>query len=99
MRFIAGSHRWPVLRHELIAPPIRMGLRLCGTKPDAPETICELPGVGATIHDGRTLHGAGPNLSGQPRRALVFGFGLAPVLLDHAQPLSVATAGMLTGIH
>jgi ectoine hydroxylase-related dioxygenase (phytanoyl-CoA dioxygenase family) len=81
MRFIAGSHRWPVLPHELIAADSH-GLRLSGSRPSAPETICELPASGATIHDGRTLHGAGPNLSGQPRRALVFGFGLAPVLLD-----------------
>ena len=44
--------------------------------------MCELPAGGATVHDGRTVHGAGANLSGQPRRALVFGFGLAPVLLD-----------------
>jgi hypothetical protein len=58
------------------------GLRLSDTHPDSPQAVCELPTGGATIHDGRTLHYAGPNLSGQPRRALVFGFGLAPVLLD-----------------
>lgn len=80
MRFIAGSHRGPVLPHELISADSH-GLRLCGTTPDDPEIVCELPAAGATIHDGRTVHGAGPNRSGQPRRALVFGFGLAPVLL------------------
>ena len=81
MRFIAGSHRGPVLPHELIAADSH-GLRLSVPMPDAPEISCELPASGATIHDGRTLHGAGPNLSGQPRRALVFGFGLPPVPLD-----------------
>ena len=81
MRFIAGSHRRPVLPHQLISADSH-GLRLSDTTPDAPETICELPAAGATIHDGRTLHAAGPNLSERPRRALVFGFGLAPVLLD-----------------
>lgn len=81
MRFIPGSHRGPVLPHELISADSH-GLRLSGTMPDGPEAICELPAAGATIHAGRTLHGAGPNLSGRPRRALVFGFGRAPVLLD-----------------
>jgi hypothetical protein len=81
MRFIPGSHCGPVLRHELITADSH-GLQLSETMPGAAETVCELPAAGATIHDGRTLHAAGPNLSGQPRRALVFGFGLAPVLLD-----------------
>ncbi|HWN07087.1 MAG TPA: phytanoyl-CoA dioxygenase family protein [Steroidobacteraceae bacterium] len=80
-RFIPGTHRGPVLPHELISADSH-GLRLCKPVPDAPEISCELPAAGATIHDGRTVHSAGPNLSGQPRRALVFGFGLAPVPLD-----------------
>ncbi len=80
-RFMPGSHRGPVLPHELISPESH-GLQLCGPLPDAREIACELPAAGATIHDGRTVHSAGPNLSGQPRRALVFGFGLAPVPLD-----------------
>jgi hypothetical protein len=81
MSFIPGSHRWPVLPHELLSADSH-GLRLSETTPDAAQTICELPAAGATVHDGRTLHSAGPNLSARPRRALVFGFGLAPVLLD-----------------
>jgi ectoine hydroxylase-related dioxygenase (phytanoyl-CoA dioxygenase family) len=80
MRFIPGSHRGPVLRHELISADSH-GLRLSEQIPDGPQAICELPATGASVHDGRTLHCAGPNLSAQPRRALVFGFGLAPVLL------------------
>jgi Phytanoyl-CoA dioxygenase (PhyH) len=81
MRFIPGSHRGPVLPHRLISAESH-GLLLDGPMPDAPEAVCELPAAGATIHDGRTLHSAGPNLSAQPRRALVFGFGLAPRLLE-----------------
>ncbi|HKE94469.1 MAG TPA: phytanoyl-CoA dioxygenase family protein [Povalibacter sp.] len=81
MQFIPGSHRGPVLPHELISPSAH-GLRLREMTPLAPVTICELPAGAATLHDGRTVHGAGPNSSAQPRRALVFGFGLAPVLLD-----------------
>jgi ectoine hydroxylase-related dioxygenase (phytanoyl-CoA dioxygenase family) len=50
---------------------------------DSRQIICELPTGGATIHDGRTIHYAGPNLSDRPRRALVFGFGLPSVLLDN----------------
>ena len=80
MRFIPGSHRGPVLPHELVSADTH-GLRATEMPPDARETICELPAGGATLHDGRTLHAAGPNVSGRPRRALVFGFGLAPVPL------------------
>jgi hypothetical protein len=81
MQFIAGSHRSPVLSHQLISADSH-GLRLCTETPKAPVTVCELPAAAATVHDGRTLHAAGPNLSGSPRRALVFGFSLAPTLLD-----------------
>jgi hypothetical protein len=81
MRFIRGSHRGPVLPHELVSADAH-GLRLCGAAPEGAEAVCELPARGATVHHGRTVHGAGANSSGGPRRAVVFGFGLAPVLLD-----------------
>jgi ectoine hydroxylase-related dioxygenase (phytanoyl-CoA dioxygenase family) len=81
MRFIPGSHRGPVLPHELISADAH-GLRATVMPPGAREIACELPAGGATLHDGRTLHAAGPNVSGRPRRALVFGFGLAPVALE-----------------
>jgi ectoine hydroxylase-related dioxygenase (phytanoyl-CoA dioxygenase family) len=81
MAFIPGSHRGPVLPHALISPDSH-GLRLSGEAPGAPAETCELPAGGATVHDGRTLHSAGPNRSGEPRRALVFGFGLEPRALD-----------------
>ncbi len=81
MRFIRGSHRGPVLPHELVSADAH-GLRLRDEPPQGEVAVCELPAGGATVHDGRTVHGAGANASGQPRRALVFGFGLAPVHLD-----------------
>jgi hypothetical protein len=98
MQFIPGSHRGPVLPHELISADSH-GLRLSGMPPDAAETTCELPAAGATIHDGRTLHGAGPNLSGRPRRALVFGFGLPPVRLDTPNHYPWQRPEWLSGIH
>lgn len=81
MRFIRGSHCGAVLPHALVSPDAH-GLRLDAAVPGGAEAVCELPAGGATVHDGRTVHGAGANASRQPRRALVFGFGLAPVLLD-----------------
>jgi len=81
MRFIRGSHRLSVLPHELVSPDAH-GLRLSAAAPIGPQSVCELPTAGASVHDGRTVHGAGANSSTEPRRALVFGFGLAPVRLD-----------------
>ena len=81
MRFIPGSHRGPIVPHELLSVDSH-GLRSSETPPDAAAVPCELPAAGATVHDGRTLHSAAPNVSDRPRRALVFGFGLAPVLLE-----------------
>jgi hypothetical protein len=81
MRFVRGSHRCAVLSHELVSSEAH-GLRLIGAEPSGPQAVCELPAAGATVHDGRTVHGAGANSTGEPRRALVFGFGLAPVLLE-----------------
>ncbi len=78
MHFVPGSQRGPVLPHELIDASAH-GLRL--RDPLAAESqhiACELPAGGATVHAGRTLHYAGPNTTGAPRRALVFGFGRPP---------------------
>jgi ectoine hydroxylase-related dioxygenase (phytanoyl-CoA dioxygenase family) len=81
MQFIPGSHRGAVLAHELIAPQSH-GLRLVPQDMPAGAVACEIPAAGATIHDGRTLHCAGPNLTDEPRRALVFGFRAPPTRLD-----------------
>ena len=83
MQFLAGSHRGPVLQHELISADAH-GLRLAQPLPAGVTVACELPPGGATIHDGRTLHHAGANSSTEPRRALVFGFRTPSVLLREA---------------
>jgi ectoine hydroxylase-related dioxygenase (phytanoyl-CoA dioxygenase family) len=80
MQFLAGSHRGPVLKHELISADAH-GLRLAQALPAGPAIACELPAGAATIHAGRTLHFAGANASNAPRRALVFGFRAPSVLL------------------
>jgi ectoine hydroxylase-related dioxygenase (phytanoyl-CoA dioxygenase family) len=80
MQFIPGSHRRDVLPHELIAAHSH-GLRIVESGTPGEETACEIPAAGATIHAGRTLHYAGPNLTDQPRRAVVYGFRLPPVVL------------------
>ena len=98
MEFIPGSHRGPVLPHRLISADSH-GLRLSEATPDAPHATCELPAAGATIHDGRTLHRAGPNLSARPRRALVFGFGLAPIRLDKPNHYPWQRREWTSGIH
>jgi ectoine hydroxylase-related dioxygenase (phytanoyl-CoA dioxygenase family) len=80
MQFIPGSHRGSVLVHELIAPDSH-GLRLAQRHDPEPARACELSAGGACIHDGRTLHYAGPNPTDEARRALVFGFRVPPTRL------------------
>jgi ectoine hydroxylase-related dioxygenase (phytanoyl-CoA dioxygenase family) len=81
MQFVAGSHGRAVLPHELVAPDSH-ALQLVDHRVPGQATACEIPAGGATIHAGRTLHYAGPNVTDHPRRALIFGFGLTPALLD-----------------
>lgn len=78
MQFVPGSHRGPVLPHELIDADAH-GLRLRDPFASSQVIACALPAGGATVHAGRTLHYAGANKTAAPRRALVFGFGRAPI--------------------
>ena len=80
MQFIKSSHHGPVLPHELIAPDSH-GLRIQSGDSLGEVAVCEIPAGGATVHDGRTVHCAGPNRTREPRRALIFGFCRAPVIL------------------
>ena len=75
MRFIARSHRGPVLAHHSPGDDPRVTALEC-TGGFAPEdaVACPLPPGGATIHHCRTLHGAGPNASDIPRRAYILAF-------------------------
>ncbi len=75
MRFIARSHRGPVLAHRSPGNDPRVTALEC-TGGFAPEeaVACPLPPGGATIHHCRTLHAAGPNASDIPRRAYILAF-------------------------
>ena len=76
MRFVPGSHRGPLLEHRAIGNDPRVhGLEAIGVEPDA-GVVCPLPAGAATVHECRTLHAAGPNLSDVPRRAYAVGFGV-----------------------
>jgi hypothetical protein len=82
MRFLAGSQLAEVREHQLISPDSD-GLMLADPgvisgSAEAP-VACPLPPGGATVHAGRTLHHAGPNLSDEPRRALIMAFRSPPV--------------------
>jgi ectoine hydroxylase-related dioxygenase (phytanoyl-CoA dioxygenase family) len=76
MQFIPGSHKTEVRTHQPIGGDIRVHGLEC-LEVDATQAIpCPLPAGGCTIHLGRTLHFAGPNLSDTPRRALILMGGL-----------------------
>ena len=79
MHFIAGSHRGCVLPHHSIGRNVQIhGLET--DMVDAKLAIaCPLPAGGCTIHHCRTLHYAGPNRSGEPRRAYILTFRKSPV--------------------
>ena len=73
MTFVPGSHRAAVRPHRLIHPDTH-GLRLDAEADPSGAVPCPLSAGGATVHSGRTLHYAGPNHTGQPRRAVIFAF-------------------------
>ena len=67
---IPGSHKGPIYDHHQDG-------RFCGAvtdpafKPEHAVTV-EVPAGGISIHHVRTLHGSAPNISGAPRRLLLF---------------------------
>jgi ectoine hydroxylase-related dioxygenase (phytanoyl-CoA dioxygenase family) len=76
MQFVPRSHRLEVQPHHCINHDPRIhGLEIDDA--DVSQAVaCPLPPGGCTIHHNRTLHYAGPNRSGIPRRALILGFGI-----------------------
>lgn len=79
MSFVAGSHRGPVLEHGLLGGDSRVHALECrGEFDEAGAVCCPLPMGGATLHQGRTLHQAGPNRSAAPRYAYVMIFDIPP---------------------
>lgn len=76
MLYVPGSHRDALLTHRSIGGDPRIhGLEALDV-PTERAVPCPLPAGGATFHDCRTLHCAGPNLSAGPRRAYALGFGV-----------------------
>jgi hypothetical protein len=72
LHFIAGSHRHPVREHRHVrstAPALMTDEVDAGAA-----TPCPLRPGDASVHDFRTLHYAGPNLTTQVRRAYVLVF-------------------------
>lgn len=71
MRFVPGSHRLgPLGRFDLVGTEHAWDFVL---RPEDRELVSEpvtvpLAAGEATVHDGLTLHGAGPNLTDRPRR-------------------------------
>jgi hypothetical protein len=75
LRFVPGSHLRGVLPHRKPAGKARVhGLECYDGFAEADAVACPLPLGGCTVHDGRMLHGAGPNRSEVPRFAYVTAF-------------------------
>lgn len=81
MEFIPESHKDGILTHRSYNNDTRVHALECREGYDLADLVaCPLPAGGCTIHTGRTVHGAGPNRSSEPRYAYVLIFQLPPVL-------------------
>lgn len=79
MEFIPGSHEKGILPHRTPNDDARVHALECFEGFDPADAVtCPLPAGGCTIHFGRTLHGAGPNRSDEPRYAYVLIFHVPP---------------------
>jgi hypothetical protein len=79
MSYIPGSHKGPVLPHGFPGGDARIhALECIGGFDPLDAVMCPLPAGGCVIHNGRTVHGAGPNLSDHDRMAYVLIFDRVP---------------------
>jgi ectoine hydroxylase-related dioxygenase (phytanoyl-CoA dioxygenase family) len=79
MVYLPGTHKGPVLPHGFPGGDPRIHALECVGGFDMRDAVpCPLPAGGCVIHNGRTLHGAGPNLSGGDRMAYVLIFDKVP---------------------
>ena len=79
MSYIPGSHKGPVLTHGFPDGDDRIhGLECIGGFDPQEAISCPLPAGGCVIHNGRTVHGAGPNESDGDRMAYVLIFDRVP---------------------
>ncbi len=80
MMFVPGSHHGEILPHRSPDNDPRVHGLECYEGFDLADAVPQpLPAGGCTIHTGRTLHAAGPNLSAGPRLAYVLNFAIPPV--------------------
>ncbi|WP_428537846.1 phytanoyl-CoA dioxygenase family protein [Rhodopila sp.] len=79
MAYLPGSHHGPVLPHGFPGGDSRIHALECVGGFDMRDTVaCPVPAGWCVIHTGRTLHGAGPNLSDGERMAYVLIFDRVP---------------------
>ena len=79
MAYIPGSHKEPVLPHGFPGGDARIhALECIGGFDPLRAVSCALPAGGCVIHNQRTLHGAGPNVSDGDRLAYVLIFDRVP---------------------
>jgi ectoine hydroxylase-related dioxygenase (phytanoyl-CoA dioxygenase family) len=79
MKFVPGSHREGVVQHAHPDGNLRVHAVDCTDSFDHARIVsCPIPAGGCTLHSTTTIHGAGPNLSDEPRWAYVLVFGIPP---------------------
>ncbi len=79
MAYIPGSHKGPVLPHGFPGGDARIHALECVSGFDPKDAVrCPLEAGGCVIHNGRTVHGAGPNTSDGTRMAYVLIFDRVP---------------------
>jgi ectoine hydroxylase-related dioxygenase (phytanoyl-CoA dioxygenase family) len=79
LSFIPGSHKRPVLLHQPVGGDPRIHALECIGPFDASQAVrCPLTPGSCTIHDHRTLHYAGPNVSQDDRMAYALVFDARP---------------------
>jgi ectoine hydroxylase-related dioxygenase (phytanoyl-CoA dioxygenase family) len=81
LSFVPGSNHGELREHELTEPDCAEGLQAVDQVVTG-GVVCERHAGDATVHDGRTLHSAGPNTTDEPRRALVVAFRTPPVWIE-----------------
>jgi hypothetical protein len=82
LAFVKGSHLQPVLPHRSFTGNAKVHALECYEGwAESDIEFCPLKAGDCTVHTNRTLHGAGPNISAQPRYGYVLVFGTPPTRL------------------
>jgi len=84
MRFIPGSHRGGILPHRHVGDDPNVHGLYCSPPPEAlaRAVAAPTPAGGAVLHNCRTLHSSGPNVSPNVRRAYANEWQLPPRKAD-----------------